>query len=197
VAPGIAVSQTSSERPATAASAPAEPHLTFTDGAWRRLALYATLCPFEIGGLGVVRPVGPDYEIVEVHLLQQDVNDISTRLDGDAVSALMVAMIEHGEDPATLRLWWHSHAREKTFWSGEDEETIAGFRNDAMLSLVVNHELRALARLDTYAPRRTDWVWIDRPEAALAATSMEIDAVRAEIADAVRYVPQRRREQII
>ena len=171
--------------------------MTFRDRAWRRLVLYATLCPFEIGGLGVVRAAGKDVEVIDIHLLRQDVNDISTRLDGDAVSELLVAMIERGEDPATLRLWWHSHAREKTFWSGEDEETIAGFRNDGMLSLVVNHELLALGRRDTYAPRRTDWVWIDRPDAAVLATPEETDAVRAEIAEAVRYVPDRRRERIV
>jgi hypothetical protein len=182
---------------ATPSRSEGEPRLTFTDRAWRKLVLYTTLCPFEIGGLGTVRPLGHDAEVLDVHLLRQDVNDISTRLDGQAVSDLMVGMVERGDDPEQLQLWWHSHAREKTFWSGEDEETISGFRNDGMVSLVVNHSLLALARRDVYVPRRTEWVWVDRPVTPVTATRKESDAVRAEIADAVRYVSDRRRERVL
>jgi hypothetical protein len=174
-----------------------DPRLSFDSAAWRRLILYATLCPFEIGGLATVVADGPNFMVTGVHIVRQDVNDIATRLDGEAVSGLLEAMIARGDDPAALRLWWHSHAREATFWSGEDEETIAGFRNDGMVSLVVNHAERSLARFDRYTPRSTTWVWVDRPDDAVEASAAERDAIRAEIADAVRYVPVDRRERVI
>ena len=174
-----------------------EPRLAFAPDAWRDLVLYSTLCPFEIGGLGSLRQVGDDFEVEAIHLVLQDVNDITTRLDGDDVSRLIEGMVDRGEDPGKLRLWWHSHAREKTFWSGEDEQTISAFRNDSMLSIVVNHQQLALARLDHYAPRTTTWVWVDRPAEPVEATQAETDAVRARIADVVRYVPDVRRERVV
>jgi hypothetical protein len=66
-----------------------------------------------------------------------------------------------------------------------------------MLSIVVNHQQLALARLDHYAPRTTTWVWVDRPEEAVEATAAEIDLVRGRIADVVRYVPDVRRERVV
>lgn len=174
-----------------------EPHLSFTPDAWRQLVLYTTLCPFEIGGLGRLETIGEDFRLTDIHLVDQDVNDIVTRLDGASVSRLIGDMVDGGEDPATLRVWWHSHAREENFWSGEDEQTIAAFQNELMVSLVTNHELRMLARLDRYAPRTTTWVWVDRPPEEIDPTPAEVAATRATIAQAVRYVPQARRERVI
>lgn len=174
-----------------------EPRLSFSPDAWRKLELYATLCPFEIGGLGTLRPVGDDFEVADVFLVSQDVNDIATRLDGDSVSKLIEELLDRDQDPAALRLWWHSHAREAAFWSGEDEQTIAGFRNDLMISLVTNHALRLLARLDRYAPRTTTWVHVDRPTPGVEATDVEIDTMRAAIAEAVRYLPVPRGERVL
>lgn len=57
------------------------------------------------------------------------------------------------EDPSTLRIWAHSHGDMKVFWSGVDEETIAGLSNDEwMLSIVVNKDHDAMMRLDVYYP---------------------------------------------
>jgi hypothetical protein len=173
-----------------------EPNLTFTPQAWRMLILYVTLCPFEIGGLGSVEMVGDDFHVTDIHIVHQDVNDIATRLDADSVTELVAGIVERGDDPAQLRLWWHSHARESTFWSGEDEETIAGFRNDGMVSLVINHAERILARFDQYEPRSTRWVWVDRPAALEPVADDERDAIRSRIADAVRFVPAPLRERV-
>ncbi len=174
-----------------------EPTLSFTGRAWRKLDLFTTLCPFEIGGLGTVNARGLDFEVDDIFLVPQDVNDIATRLDGDGVSALIERLLGEGRDPGRLRLWWHSHAREATFWSGEDEETISGFRNDTMISLVTNHQLRLLARIDSYAPRTTTWVHVERPAGGPEPTADETDAARGTIADAVRYIPAPRRERVL
>lgn len=174
-----------------------EPHLYFAPQAWRQLVLYTTLCPFEIGGLGSLEAIGDDFRVTRIHLVDQDVNDIATRLDGASVSRLIGDIVEGGENPAALRLWWHSHAREATFWSGEDEQTIAGFRNELMVSLVTNHELRVLGRLDRYDPRSTTWVWVDPPPDEAEPTHDEVSATRSAIAEAVRYLPQARRERVV
>jgi hypothetical protein len=177
--------------PATAESElPYEPHLRFSDKAWRKLTLYTQRCSFEIGGLGYVRQEGSDFVVDDVFIVRQDVNDIATRLDTGAVHELLVETIESGRDASGLKLWWHSHAEEATFWSGEDEATIDRFRNEGMLSLVTNHRLRFLARLDRYEPRATTWIWLDRPELDSNPTPQEELAVDEEIAAKTRHIPR-------
>lgn len=171
---------------------PYEPRLSFAEPAWRKLVLYTRRCQFEIGGLGLVERVGRDFVVRDVFVLQQDVNDIATRLDPASVHRLIVRLLEdETSDPSMLRLWWHSHAREEVFWSGEDEETIERFRNEGMLSVVTNHQFKVLARWDNYDPRRTAWVWVQRPEGNVDESVDERDEIDRVIADNVRHVPRR------
>lgn len=171
---------------------PYEPHLSFAPSAWRKLVLFTLHCPFEIGGLGLVRPIERDFLITDILLVKQEVNDIATRLDSGAVSELILQLLDDGRDPAELKLWWHSHAHEAPFWSGVDEQTIENFRNDYMISLVSNHQLRFLARQDHYEVRRTTWVWVDKPPGEINCAAEEVESVRAEIAAKTRHVPRDR-----
>jgi hypothetical protein len=163
--------------------------LSFAPEVWRKLYLFTTQCPVEISGLGMVEPDGDDFKLVDLILVTQDVTDIQTRLDQEEVSLLVSRLVDEGRDPSQLRLWWHSHAREEVFWSGEDEETIEHFANDWMISLETNHRMRTLCRLDHYAVRSTTWVWVDRPTEPVEATDEEILAVRKEIAGLIRRGP--------
>jgi hypothetical protein len=167
-----------------------EPHVYFTESSWRSFVLYTTNCATEIGGLGTVETKGPDFIVTDVMVIDQDANDISTRLDGRAVSDLMTEMTEAGKDCGTLKLWWHSHAHESVFWSGEDDHTIEGFRNDYMISIVTNHQLHTLARLDHYKPRFTSWVWLENPGAVAEPSPADIDRVHSELKAKVRYSPR-------
>lgn len=166
---------------------PYEPRLSFASAAWRRLVAWTTRCPFEIGGLGLLTPDGDDLVVEEVVLVEQEVNDIATRLDGAAVHRLLVDLLDAGRDPAALKLWWHSHATEGVFWSGEDEETIDRFRNDFMVSLVLNHRLQALGRRDAYDPRRTTWVRVEPPLEAASPSPAELAEADREIAAKTRH----------
>lgn len=166
---------------------PHEPHLSFSERAWRRLWLLTVRSSSEISGLGYVTQVGDDFALEDLFVVEQDVNDIATRLDDASVHRLIVEVVERDLDPSCLMLWWHSHATEGVFWSGEDEMTIDGFRNDGMISLVTNHAMKALARIDFYEPRQTRWVWIDRSAGAemsgfATADDEEARAVDLEIA---------------
>jgi hypothetical protein len=73
-----------------------------------------------------------------------------------------------------------------------DEQTIENFRNDYMISLVSNHQLRFLARQDHYEVRRTTWVWVDKPPGEINCAAEEVESVRAEIAAKTRRVPRDR-----
>jgi hypothetical protein len=176
-------------RPAPARTVLPDRRLSFVPDVWRKLVLFTTQCPVEISGLGIVEADGENFRMTELHLVTQDVTDIQTRLDGEEVSLLVSRLVDEGRDPAALRLWWHSHAREEVFWSGEDEETISYFQNDWMISLETNHRLRTLSRLDHYDPRSTPWIWVDRPAEPVVPTDEEILAVRSEIDRLIRRGP--------
>jgi hypothetical protein len=165
---------------------PAEPRLRFLPEAWRKMRLWTDLCTYEISGLGLVDEDGSDFVLTDLRLVEQEVTPLATALDGAAVSNLIVDLLDANEDVDRLRLWWHSHARETCFWSGEDERTISTFQNDYMISIVTNQAGRFLARLDRYEPRTTEWVWVDPPTEAIEPTAEEIAEVRAQIAALVR-----------
>jgi hypothetical protein len=175
----------------------AEPRLSFSPSAWQKLVLYTTLCEVEISGLGLVDETPDGYRLRDLLLVDQEADTLAARLSGDAVSDLIVGLIAAGEDPVGLRLWWHSHARESVFWSGDDEETISGFQNDGMISLVSNHSMRLLARLDDYSPRATTFVWVEPPTDPPVPGASDVAAAKAEIDRHVRRVsiPMRTRSE--
>ncbi len=129
--------------------------------AFRRLKLYIDLCPFEVGGLGTVEPLGPDLLVTDIFLIRQRASDTDTELDPKAVAEHLLQILKEGRDPAALRLWWHSHADGSIFWSDTDEETILSLHIDKLISIVGNkrHEFRC--RLDQFAPRRLTFDGID------------------------------------
>lgn len=179
-------------RPAPPRTVLPDRRLSFAPEVWRKIYLFTTQCPVEISGLGMVEPAGPtgeDFRISELFLVTQDVTDIQTRLDQEEVSLLVSRLVDEGRDPTNLRFWWHSHAREEVFWSGEDEDTIEKFANDWMISMETNHRMRTLCRLDHYAIRSTTWVWVDRPAEPVEATDEEILEVRREITGLIRRGP--------
>ena len=176
-------------RPAPKRAVLPDRRLSFVPEVWRKLVLFTTQCPVEISGLGMIEPDGEDFRVTALHLVTQDVTDIQTRLDQEEVSLLVARLVDEGEDPSQLKLWWHSHAREEVFWSGEDEETITHFQNEWMLALETNHKMRTLARLDHYDPRSTTWVWVDRPPDPVVPTEDEVRAVREEIGSLIRRGP--------
>lgn len=163
-----------------------QPRLVIEPAVWRQLMAWAKVTDSEVSGMGLLAPEGnSDYRLSRIFLLPQLGNAISTQLDPGGMADLMEQLINEDLDPAGLRVWWHSHGREAPFWSGQDEHTIDGFAPAPMVSLVVDHRQRRLARLDRYQPRHTTWLTIDGAEPIDSWTAEEIDAARLEVRSAV------------
>jgi len=130
------------------------PRILIGAEAFERLKLYIDLCPFEVGGLGTVKPFGEDLVVDDISLIRQRASDSDFELDPQAVADYLLQILQEGKDLSTLRLWWHSHAEGQIFWSHTDEETIENLRIDSLLSIVGNkrHEFRC--RLDLFSPDR-------------------------------------------
>ena len=123
-----------------------------------------------------------DLRLTRVFLLPQLGNAVATQLDPGAMADLVGRLLDEDLDPAALRVWWHSHGREAPFWSGQDEHTIDGFAPAPMVSLVVDHRQRRLARLDRYVPVRDDtWLAVDGADPIADFSEAELEAARAEV----------------
>ena len=162
--------------------------LVLSPSVWRRLMDWARATDFEVSGMGILAVDGDDLRLTETFLLPQLANELETQLDPAGLAALVVDLVGRDRDPAALRVWWHSHARETPFWSGLDERTIQGFAPVTMVSLVVDHRGRRLARLDAFAPRRTkllDVAEVGPSGDATADAAPDPEAARVEVEQAV------------
>jgi hypothetical protein len=169
--------------------APTDVRLVLGRSIWRQLMAWATATDLEVSGMGLLEIDGDDLRLLKVYLLPQVANEVETRLDPAPLAGLVVDLVQRDVDPASLRVWWHSHARETPFWSGLDEHTIAGFEPASMVSLVIDHRGRRLARLDTFAPRRTrllEVVELERADDTGGEVAIDPDAARKEVERAVR-----------
>lgn len=164
---------------------PAFPVLRIAPEAWNKLWLYIALCPKEVGGLGRLEAAADGALVLgECFLLEQEVTDVDTVLDPEAVSRFLLDYVAAGRDPAELQVWWHSHAREAVFWSTDDERTIEHWQGDSLVALVGNHAGRFMARRDWYRPARATLGWLDveRPAERPPLNDPLAEAVRAELA---------------
>jgi proteasome lid subunit RPN8/RPN11 len=135
---------------------PDEPELVIeiTPDARARLEEYARLCPLEISGLGMIEvQLAPEAGLVitEVVLLDQEVTHTHTTLSGEALALFMMGLDDRDANPESVRVWWHSHAHMRAFFSDEDEATIGSFSYlPWLVSIVTNHYGEMLARLDLF-----------------------------------------------
>ena len=149
------------------------PQVWITPFAFRKLCLYIALCPMEIGGLGEVERPGPNFLITDLFILPQKISPAETELDPAAIFDVLERCVAEGRDPASLCLWWHSHADMEVEWSETDEQTIAGLPGDYMLSIVGNKAGAFACRLDVLRPSRQ--VFGDLPLTVLAGAEDEVD----------------------
>lgn len=130
------------------------PRVLIAAQALRRLKLYIDLCPFEVGGLGTVEPLGENLLVADIFLIRQQASHSDTELDPQAVAEHLLRTVQEGKDPSSLRLWWHSHAEADITWSDTDEETIEALQIEQLVSIVGNKRHEFGCRLDRFSPKR-------------------------------------------
>lgn len=97
-------------------------------------------CRGEVSGLGIVDEHDP-CKVVDFFIVEQTCTGGSTDMDQTAVANLFADMRDKGISPSRWRVWWHSHAAMKTFFSGTDEDNVERYASEkALWSVVTNHE---------------------------------------------------------
>lgn len=88
----------------------------------------------------------------DMFITPQRVNAGATIIEPEAVANLVTSVIESGEDPEAIKLWWHSHAKGGVFFSHTDDETMRILTQNFMFGLVGNHAGHVRARFDMADP---------------------------------------------
>lgn len=109
---------------------------------YRRLFLYAELCPKEISGLGLIRKEEGRFYCDEIALVEQEVGVAHTDMSPEGLSEFLTRMGKERPDTwGNWKLWWHSHCDMGVAFSGTDEETLrelARVSGDWFFGLVTN-----------------------------------------------------------
>ncbi len=130
--------------------------LYITQTARKKLRYYVDQCEDEISGLGKVKKVSPGvFVFYDLEIFEQVVSAAHSTIDEEALGKFMYEKTKAKEKLSEYRVWWHSHAAMKTFWSGTDNGTIdKSVEFPWLISLVTNHAGDLLARLDLFDPVR-------------------------------------------
>lgn len=129
---------------------------------YQKMLAYAKLSKGEISGFGKTRRIiNPTkirtYEILNVTIFDQVVTSAHTELDQDALVKFYMGLITQNEKPERWNLWWHSHNDFATFFSGEDQATIANLsRETNLLSICINKKGEMVGRFDRHGECLSD-----------------------------------------
>jgi hypothetical protein len=124
------------------------PDIYMSRQAFNKLKGFIDHCKLEISGVGIVEVMkNGDINIQDILLLDQECTSGTTDIDPEALFALLGSI----DDPAKIKVWWHSHVDMAVFWSGTDEDTIKNFSQTGwFISIVGNKKGQFLCRLDMY-----------------------------------------------
>lgn len=166
-----------------------KPTVWIDEDAKRQMDAYIQAVTTEISGLGYVENRNGYFYVTRVLLFPQIVSSGDTEISQAAVADYMYNELQAGRSTKMMRVWWHSHATMGVFWSGRDNQTIEGFRNEWMVSIVGNHAGEYLARLDSYKPLSIEGVDLEIKTAYRRDNRLE-KSVRDEIKAKVTKRPE-------
>jgi len=164
------------------------PRLTFGHIAWMKLQALLTLSKREISGFGKVISRDHDFFVEDIFVLTQRVSSSETVISPEAVAGFLTELVEKGEDPGLIKLWWHSHANSGLFWSGIDHTNMRSLTRGFMFGLVGDDDGNVKVRLDLTEP--IPLVIDEIPVHYDAADEETIVWAKAEMRKKVSFLPR-------
>lgn len=126
---------------------------------YQELRAYVDNTKFEISGFGKIKQVGDDFVVEKLMLPRQTVSPTNTIIDRRSLGKEWNKILEKEGTLKHWKLWWHSHADMKVFWSGQDQYEIEEFdsqmpQDNWMMSFETNHKRDFICRMDVFQPVR-------------------------------------------
>jgi hypothetical protein len=120
--------------------------------ALQTIKLFIDLLGCEINGFGLVERLGNDFIIKQVFILKQYVEGAHALTDPEALNQYVYELVKKDGNAEAMKFQWHSHVDFSANFSPEDVDTIRGYLNDFMISLVMNQAGSYSCRLDLFKP---------------------------------------------
>ena len=112
-------------------------------------------CDKEISGLGKVKYINNELIIYDAEIFKQNVSSVHSTLDVDTLALFLNEKLVNKENIKDYKVWFHSHAFMKAYFSPTDEDTIEQSTEfDYLISIVMNKFEENEARLDIFRPAR-------------------------------------------
>jgi hypothetical protein len=135
-------------------------HVQVDSVAMQKFWQFVELAKGEVSALGLVEEIRDESTglitsllVNDFLLVKQTCSMDETTIDAASVAGLIMDLEAQGIDSRKLKCWAHSHGGMSVFWSGTDDECIAGLANgEYLLSLVVNKKRDTQMRLDQFHP---------------------------------------------
>jgi hypothetical protein len=139
--------------------------LRFSQKAWQQMWALTAACDVEISAMGIVAEGEPNL-VEEFFVVKQKCSATRTEMDPDALMELTMALREKGINQNRMRVWWHSHVKMDTEFSGTDEDNIERYASTYLWSVVTQKQdadrvaygfapLKLNIRCDTFDPNDT------------------------------------------
>lgn len=152
---------------------------------WQKLMAYVINCPTEVNGFGLVDVIHPELFVVrDIIITEQIAGPAHVEVDPAVIGALMTDMIQRGENPAAIKLQWHSHVNFNAYFSQTDLDNIERWPGDWLISVVANQRGEYECRLDVLGSVRLGVAL--RPEIVTAIDPAVMAATAQEVADKVK-----------
>ena len=126
-----------------------------TEKTYLKMKYFTKHCDKEISGLGKVKYINNELIIYDAEIFKQNVSSVHSTLDVDTLALFLNEKLVNKENIKDYKVWWHSHADMKAYFSQIDEETInQSTEFDYLISIVMNKYDETEARLDIFKPTR-------------------------------------------
>jgi hypothetical protein len=111
-----------------------KPQILVSREAYDKMRLFVELADKEVGWLGTVRQVAPDFLIEEVFLFKQEVGATTCEISADGLAEFATNILSSREDGMDmvnrLQFWGHSHVNMGTSPSGQDDAQMEVFQEN-------------------------------------------------------------------
>jgi len=129
--------------------------IKITENAYLKMRYFTEHCDKEISGLGKVKYINNELVIYDAEIFTQNVSSIHSTLDVDTLAIFLNEKITQKENTKDYKVWFHSHANMKAYFSQTDIDTIdQSTEFDYLISIVMNKYEENEARLDIFRPAR-------------------------------------------
>jgi hypothetical protein len=176
-------------------AAPPQPKVFYTQKAWAKIQYLIQQAKGEVGWVGLVDRKGYDFLITEVWVPKQIVTGTTTKIDAQAINAIVTDLIMQDRYNDNLLYWGHSHVNMSCSPSVVDEEQIQDYvelMSDTGLYIRGIYNKKGESKVDVYVKEGPGKGWVFQcveNQVLCELSEDELNALAADFRNNVKAAP--------